>query len=79
VFEIDVQPEAMPESGELEERAHAVQSSYVAHLGGAEKFGQWRWSEAQRRHWNQARDHPVIGDGAAWICPGTRLSQDPWS
>ncbi len=67
VFEIEVRPEAMPESGEMEDRAHAVNSSYVAHLGGPEKFGQMLWAEAQRRHWSQARDHQVLGDGATWI------------
>ncbi len=67
VFEIEVRPESEPETGDVEDRAHAVHNSYVAHLGGPEKFGQLVWQEAQRRRWNQARDHQVLGDGAVWI------------
>ncbi len=67
VFDIEVRPETEPETGDVEDRAHAGQNSYVAHLGGPEKFGNLVWLEAQRRHWNQARDHQVIGDGANWI------------
>ncbi len=67
VFELEVRSETEPETGEREDRAHAVRTSYMAHLGGPEKFGNLVWLEAQRRHWNQARDHQVIGDGATWI------------
>lgn len=67
VFEIEVQAETMPDTGEVEDRAQAVSTSYVGHLGGPEKFGQLLWGEARRRCWSQARDHIVIGDGANWI------------
>ncbi len=67
VFEIEVRPDPVPESAALEDRAHAVHNSYVAHLGGPEKFGALLWAEAQRRQWSQARDSLVIGDGATWI------------
>ncbi len=67
VFDLEVHPEPQPDSGDVEDRAHAVHPSYVAHLGGPEKFGQLLWREAQRRRWNQARDHQVLGDGANWI------------
>ena len=67
VFELEVRPEPEPATGEVEDRAHAVRTSYVAHLGGPEKFGDLLWLEAQRRGWQQARDHQALGDGAKWI------------
>lgn len=67
VFEIALRPERDPESGEMVERAHAVQNSYVAHLGGPEKFGGLLWAEAVRRGVPQARDTIMLGDAAPWI------------
>lgn len=52
---------------EMEMLGHATHNTYVAHLGGPEKFGQLLWAEAQRRDWEQAVDTQAIGDGAAWI------------
>jgi hypothetical protein len=49
------------------EAAHAVENSYVGHLGGPEMFGQMMWAEADRRGWDQAADTEVVGDGAPWI------------
>ena len=49
------------------ELAHAVNNSYVAHLGGAEVLGQMVWAEASRRGWERAADTQVLGDGAPWI------------
>jgi hypothetical protein len=45
----------------------AIDSSYVAHLGGPEMLGELMWAEARRRNWEQAVDTLAIGDGAAWI------------
>ena len=45
----------------------AEQTSYVAHLGGLEAFGELMWAEARRRGWLRARDSQVLGDGAPWI------------
>ena len=53
--------------GGVEELGHAVHTSYVAHLGGPEVFGEMLWAEAWRRGWEQAVGSEVIGDGAAWI------------
>jgi len=53
--------------GEMVEMPCAVDSSYVAYLGGPETFGQMIWAEASRRDWEYAADTEVIGDGAAWI------------
>jgi hypothetical protein len=52
---------------ELVDTAHAAQTSYVAHLGGAEVVGEMTWTEARRRGWEQAQETEVIGDGAVWI------------
>ena len=67
VSEIEVRPEWVAETEEEEERAHAVNNSYVAVLGRPEAFGQAVWAEAVRCGVPQARDSIVIGDGANWI------------
>lgn len=67
IFEIDVRPTPDKTSGELLDLAHAVQNSYVAHLGGPEAFGQQVWTEARRRQFAQAHDTIVVGDGAVWV------------
>jgi len=67
VFEVELQPTLDKASGETLELAHAVDNSYVAHLGGTHVFGQQVWTEAQRRCWTQAHDSIALGDGAPWI------------
>jgi len=67
VFDIEVRPTFDKESQEWVELGHAVNNSYVAHLGGPEIFGQLLWSEAQARGWEQHFETQVIGDGAPWI------------
>lgn len=67
VFEIAVAPTPDPTTGELMEFAHAVNNSYVAHLGGPDTVGEMTWTEARRRGWEQAQDTQVVGDGAVWI------------
>jgi hypothetical protein len=67
VFEIEVWPTWDKKTKEWVELAHAVDNSYVAHLGGSELFGQMMWAEAQARGWEQAMDTQVVGDGAPWI------------
>jgi hypothetical protein len=67
VFNVEVRPMLEQEAGEVEKQAHAVDNSYVAYLGGPEIFGQKMWTEAERRHWEQATATEVLGDGARWI------------
>ena len=67
IFEIAVAPTPDPDTGELTEFAHAVNNSYVAHLGGPDTVGEMTWTEARRRGWEQAQDTQVLGDGAVWI------------
>lgn len=67
LFDVEVRPTRDAETGEWIELAHAVNNSYVAHLGGPEIFGQMVWAEAARRDWEQAADTEAIGDGAPWI------------
>jgi hypothetical protein len=67
VFEIEVRPTWDKKIKEWVELAHAVDNSYVAHLGRPELFGQMVWAEAQARGWEQAMDTQVVGDGAPWI------------
>jgi hypothetical protein len=67
VFEVAVEPSLEEDTKEEIDVAHAVQNSYVAHLGGPEMLGQLMWAEAQRRNWEQAVDTEAIGDGAPWI------------
>ena len=66
-FEIELRATLDKASGEEVELAQAVKNSYVAHLGGPEVFGQLLWSDAHRRHWSQAHDSIVLGDGAPWV------------
>ena len=67
IFDISVYPCADTKSGEFVDLAHAVNNSYVAHLGGPEVVGEMAWAEAQRRGWEQAQDTAAVGDGAPWI------------
>jgi hypothetical protein len=67
VCEIVEQPTFVKETLEWEDIGHAVHTTYVAHLGGPEVLGQKIWAEAHRRHWTQAWDTEVLGDGAPWI------------
>ena len=41
----------------------AEQTSYVAHLGGPEAFGELMWAEARRRDWLRAREARCWGMG----------------
>ncbi len=67
VFAIRQQPTRDKHTGEIVDLAHAVANTYVAHLGGPAVFGETLWAEARQRHWMQARETVVLGDGAAWI------------
>lgn len=67
VFEIEVCPTRDPHTGDEVDLAHAVRTTYVAHLGGPEALGQLVWSEAHRRRWPLARETVALGDGAAWV------------
>lgn len=67
VFQVALQTRIDERTGDRGEFGHAVQPSYVAHLGGPAVFGWQVWTEAQRRGWQQAADTQVLGDGAPWI------------
>ena len=67
VFAIRQQPTRDKHTGEMVDLAHAVANTYVAHLGGPGVFGEALWAEARQRHWMQARETVVLGDGAPWI------------
>jgi hypothetical protein len=67
VFEVEIRPTRDRATGDLIDLAHAVQNTYVAHLGGPEVFGQLLWAEARRRNWTQVRETVALGDGALWI------------
>jgi len=67
VFAVAVSPAPDPLTQELVDVAHALHTSYVAHLGGADSVGEMTWAEARQRGWEQAQDSQVIGDGAVWI------------
>ena len=67
IFDIAATAHKDRESGEIFDLAHAVNNSYVAHLGGPEPLGEQLWAEARRRGWEAAPETLVLGDGAAWI------------
>jgi len=67
VFDVEVRSTLDKGTGDRVDLAHAVNNSYVAHLGGPEILGQMTWAEASRRDWEQAADTQVLGDAAPWI------------
>jgi hypothetical protein len=67
VFEVGQRSEMDPQTQEMLTVGCAVNNRYVAHLGGPEVFGRKLWAAARQRHWWQAKDSLVIGDGASWI------------
>lgn len=69
VFEVEKRSRVDGEDAEL---VQAVDNSYAAVLGGPQRFGRAIWAEAKRRHFPQAADSVVLGDGAPWIWNLTR-------
>ena len=67
VFDIEVRPTFDKKTEEWVDLAHALHNTYVAHLGEAAAFGQVLWAEAQARHFTQACQTQVLGDGSVWI------------
>lgn len=67
VFELAQRAGRDERTGEAGLLPQAVNTSYAAHLGGPEVFGELVFAEARRRGWEQAQDTQVIGDGAPWI------------
>jgi hypothetical protein len=67
LFRVVAGTQVDPHTGEAVGGGRATETSYVAHLGGPEIFGQQVWAEAKRRGWTRARDTQVVGDGASWI------------
>jgi hypothetical protein len=67
IFDIEVQPTKDKETGHWQDKAHAVNNQYVAHLGGPEQFGQMVWGLARQSNWFGAKNSIVLGDGAIWI------------
>ncbi len=67
IFDLVERPTFDKKRKKWQDMAHATNNSYVAHLGGPERFGQLVWSEAQRQGWEQFFETQVIGDGAVWI------------
>ena len=60
IFDIAISAHKDRESGEIVELAHAVNNSYVAHLGGPDPLGELTWAEARRCGWEEAQDTIVI-------------------
>jgi hypothetical protein len=67
IFEVEPAPTLDPETMDWIDLAHARKVTFVSHLGGPEPFGKKMWTESKRRHWHQAIDTQVVGDGAVWI------------
>lgn len=67
VFEIEQRPEKEPETDKVVERAHAVNLTYTAVLGGPDRFGKAIWAEAARRQFPYMLDSLLIADAALWI------------
>lgn len=67
VFDVALGEELDPLTQEMVEVGQAANCTYVAHLGGPERFGEALWAEALRRDVHAAYDKVCLGDGAAWI------------
>lgn len=67
VFDVEQETRFDEHTGDAGEFGHAVQQSYVAHLGGPEAFGWQAWTEAHRRGWREAGDTQLLADAARWI------------
>jgi len=67
IFEVGREARLDLRTQELVEVGHALNNSYVAHLGGPETFGALLWQEAHRRRWEEAEATIALGDGAVWI------------
>jgi len=49
IFDIETRPEPDVYTEEIVDTGHAIEMSYVTHLGGPEQFGRGLWREAERR------------------------------
>jgi len=67
VFKTELHPMKDKATGEMIDLARAVNTTYVAHLGGPREFAQALWAEARQQQWSRATDTIVVADGAAWI------------
>lgn len=67
IYHIEQREELDTRSGDPVEQATATECSYVAHLGGPDRFGEKFWAEAQRRHLPAAYEKACVSDAAAWI------------
>ena len=67
VFNTESRLEHNPLTQAWEPQAHAIETSYVAVLGGPVTFGPRLWAEAVERRFPEAGDRIALGDGAAWI------------
>ncbi len=67
VFDIEPHPEKEPATEKVVERAHAVNLTYTAVLGGPDRFGKAIWAEAERRQFPDVIDNLLIADAAQWI------------
>lgn len=67
IYHIEQREAVDKRSGDPIERAAAVQCSYMAHLGGPERFGEKLWAEAQRRRLPAAYQKACVSDAAVWI------------
>lgn len=67
LFDIESRLEPNPFTHEDESQAHAVNTTYVAVLGGPAAFGPILWAEAVQRGFPEAGERIALGDGAPWI------------
>jgi len=82
-FDIEMRLERNPQTQELDEMAHAVDTHYTAVLGSKDEFTPVLWALAVDHDIPTARERAVVSDGAAWIwnvaedvCPDARQIVD---
>jgi hypothetical protein len=83
IFDVELQRERNPQTGQLDEMAHGVNLHYTAVLGSKDSFTPALWALAVQHELPMAKERAVIGDGAAWVwnvaedvCPDGRQIVD---
>ena len=67
VFDIEVTPTKNKETGGWDEKAHAINTQYIADLDGPKEIGKKTWAMARHHGWFNGIKKEVLGDGAVWI------------
>jgi len=66
-FDVEIRLERNPQTQELDEMAHGVNTHYTAVLGSKEAFTPALWALAVNHDIPTAKERAFVGDGALWV------------